>query len=75
MYTFSHLNDNVYVDHKQWKNDMFYACPERDCVFYKSGYYIGSYAYNSNRKIKRRSYIVNCTHMKDISLCYQNQSI
>lgn len=66
---------NVYADHKQWKNDMFYACPECDCMFYTGGYYIGSYAYNSNRKIKRRSYIVNCTHMKDISLCYQNQSI
>lgn len=51
---------------------MFYACPERDCMFYKGGCYIGSYAY---KKIKRRSYIVNCTHIKDISLCYQNQSI
>ena len=45
MYTFRHLNDNVYADHKQWKNDMFYACPERDYMFYKGGCYICSYAY------------------------------
>ena len=75
MYIFRHLNDNIYADHKHWKNDMFYVCPERDCMFYKGGCYISSYAYNSNRKIKRHSYIVNCTHIKDISLCYQNQSI
>ena len=51
MYTFRHLNDNVYADHKQWKNDMFYACPERDCMFYKGGCYICSYAYTASSNL------------------------